>query len=177
MKLIYHFMIAVTTGVVVGPTTWMLFDRDPPYIRESGEIFPVSHKMCGLDTGPPHHDDVIRPGSCVEVKWTITPLRTCKPYEKFNIKRAIIDQQGRHVLPATVSLYSARSHTIPPDRSSTENLARYFTFPINGPVGPGEYEVAASFACNKLQEFFWPITVDKPNIKYMVGEPAVRGPK
>lgn len=177
MRPIHHFLAGVSCSIVIVPIVWWLMDRDPPYTRETGELFPVSHKMCGLETGPPHQDGVIRPGSCVEVRWTIVPMRTCKPFGKFSVTRAIVDQQGRHTLPATNSIYSARSPSLPPDPSTTESLARYFALPANGPVGPATYEVAAAFACNKLQEFFWPIVVDKPDIKFMVGELPTLGPR
>lgn len=175
MKPLYHALTAIITGIIVGPLTWELTDREPPYIRESGEIVPVDHRMCGLEKGP-INDGLIHPGSCVEVKWTIVPLRTCKPYGKFSVTRMIVDQQGRHNLPATNSLYSSRSNVIPPAEPSTEGLIRYFALPSNGPVGPATYESSAAFSCNKLQEFFWPIIVNTPSIQFTVGElPTTRG--
>lgn len=174
MKSIYHVATAILTGVIVGPFTWMLLDRDEPYIREGGEIVVVDHRLCGLLTGPPD-DGIIRPGSCVSVMWKIIPRKICKPYGPFNVTRAIIDQQGRHTLPPTHSVYSASSSTLPPSREG--DIVRYFPLPLASPAGPAEYESTASFACNKLQEFFWPVVVSKPSIKFMVGDPmAGRGP-
>lgn len=175
MKLLYNIAGVIITGAIVGPFTWMLIDRDAPYIRENGEIVAVDHRFCGLLSGPPD-DGILRPGSCVSVMWKITPRRICKPYSPFNVTRVIIDQQGRHVLPPTHSVYSASHSTLPPSRDG--DIVRYFPLPLNSPVGPAEYESSASFACNKLQEFFWPVVVNEPSIKFMVGDPMQgRGPR
>lgn len=177
MKLVYHIATATVVGVLVGPTMWMLMDRDPPYLRESGEVIPVDYRMCGLESGPPM-DGMIHPGSCLEVRWTIIPLRTCKPSGPYNVTRAISDQGGLHPLPSANSVYSAKSATLPPHGIIPEgDIIRYFALPPHGPLGPAKYHSAASFACNKLQEYFRPIVVDEPDIPFLVGELPRRGPQ
>lgn len=177
MKAICNIATAIITGIIVGPFTWMLLDRDPPYIRESGRILPVHHSMCGAETGPPL-DGMIHPGSCLEVIWTIVPLRICKPSGPFNVQRTVVDQQGKHALPVTHSIYSPRAKTIPPP--GEDDIIRYFALPPHGPIGPATYRSSASFVCNWLQEYLpwigWPIVVDMPSIEFVVGDIPTRGP-
>lgn len=160
--------------VVAAVPVWWWNDREPPYIREAGEIVPAPPEMCGFQADGKPADLKLVPGACVSVKWMITPKRNCKPSGAFNVTRAITDQQGRHPLAPINSVYSA-------DHAIEGNITRYFSLPLNSPVGPAKYESSACFACNPGQEHlpsvFWPICVKTPDVDFTVGDSATRGPR
>lgn len=155
---------AVIAVALAGPVTWMMLDREPPYIRESGKITPASYDKCGL---PEKSPSGIVAGGCAAIDWKIRAIRNCKPASQFNVSRTIVDQQGEHTLPKVTSIYSLEEYP--------KEITRYFPLPTTLAVGPASYRSVALYACNPLQYFF-PIAVERPDVHFMVGE-AKRGPK
>ena len=155
---------AVIAIALAGPLTWMMLDREPPYISESGRITAAPPDRCGLPDKTPVG---LMAGGCAAIDWKIKAIRNCKPASQFNVTRVIVDQQGQHVLPKATSIYSLEEYP--------KELTRYFPLPTTLAVGPASYRSTALYACNPLQYFF-PIVVDRPDVLFTVGE-AKRGPK
>jgi hypothetical protein len=172
----FHALVAAIALVpVVGYPVWCMFDRAPPYVRNSGEIRPGPPEMCGLQPDDPT-SGITGPGSCVTVEWDIRVVRNCRPDRPGNLIRRIRDSEGVvHTITDLTSLYG-RSEKPP------TALTRYFLLPSGVQTGPATYSSSATFACNPLQEYgpsflFPPIAVDRPDIKFTVeGTPLVRPP-
>lgn len=156
-----HVAPAMIAIFIFAPTAWWLMDREPPYIRESGEIVAALPSDCGLADDAPAG---LFAGGCAAAEWKIRSLRACPSYDRFNVHRTLIDSKdARHVLPATSSIYG---RTRP-----RQDLTRYFPIPEKMPTGATQYQSSACFACNPLQHLFFPICVDTPQLIFTVQEP------
>lgn len=148
---------AFVSCLIIAPLFWMALDRDPPYIRESGEVVPADPAECGL-LG--ESDSVINPGDCVTVKWRIAARRNCVPNTPNNVTRRI--QDSEKVL-----------HTIAPSKGVIgttpkipSQLNRHFQIPSGAASGRALYKSTACFACNPMQRFFWPICISMPDVEF-----------
>lgn len=168
--------------IVAAVPTWWLNDRDPPYIREGGQIIPAPPDKCGFQADGKPTELKIVPGACLSVQWKIKSKRNCKPHGRFNVTRSIVDQQGKHPLPPIDSIYALDE--------ANNGVTRYFVLPLNSPVGPAKYVSEAHFDCNQGQQslpsVFWPICVGcggingKPGsdfVDFMVGDSKTLGPR
>lgn len=161
-QIIVALMVCVP---LVGYPIWALLDREPPYIRVSGQVVAVAPEECGLAAGPL---DDIEPGSCVAVQWVIKPLRPCDPSTRNNITRVIQDSERVNWPIGPVEGYIGSKQT------ASEPLTRFFRIPSGAAPGPAIYKSSATFACNPLQWvpwlqwLFWPITVSQPDLKFEI---------
>lgn len=143
---------------VFAPVLWMAMDREPPFVRASGEITAEEPSKCGLSSDAPR---TLSPGGCAQVSWKILPLKNCSPVSEFNVTRTLVDSRGdRHSLPSTRSHYKEAS-----PRGETSELTRYFVIPLNMPVGRTTYDSDACFACNPVQKLL-PVCVTRPDIQF-----------
>lgn len=157
-----NIVAAFFSVFIVVPITFMLLDREPPYIREYGEILPFTRwqEECGpqLDNEP----SGIVPGSCVGIKWTIRVIKNCPPSSARSISRSITDSEGvRWPLVAVPGHFGTTPAPLP-------GITRYFRIPSGASRGPAVYQGIAAFACNPLQHYLWPIIVDKPDVPFTI---------
>lgn len=134
----------------VMPVMWMALDRDPPYVRLSGEIVPANPA----------------PGDFISVEWNIKVNKVCRPNVPRNITRQIITTTG-HIID-----YEPIEGVFGSDIDSTTNiprreLVRTFQLPPAITSGPAIYRSRACFACNPLQTF-WPVCIDTPDLQFEI---------
>src|SRR4051812_46504770 len=55
---------------------WFAMDRDPPYVRESGEMLVADPSECHLENDAPRG---LSPGACVSPQWKVRAIRQCDP--------------------------------------------------------------------------------------------------
>lgn len=144
---------------LVGYPVWALLDREPPYIRHSGDIVPALPQQCGLSEGAAA---AVVPGSCVTVTWNIKVLRSCPPDTPNNVTRVIQDSEKVTWPIGPVAGLFGTTQKPPGD------LTRYFLIPSGARPGRAVYKSSASFACNFLQSMFWPIRVSVPDIEFEI---------
>lgn len=155
-----NVMSAAIAIAFVSPLTWMLMDRDPPYIRLGGRIEVADPEHCGIPSNAVSSTTRITPGSCIEVEWKIQAKRNCPGNAPFNVSRAIIDTQGEHQLARATSVYTLEAYP--------EEIVRYFTIPYTLSPGPARYHSVACYACNPLQHVVNPICISSPDIFFTV---------
>lgn len=136
-----HIAAAFFAIAIVGPAVWMLIDRDPPYVREWGEITP-KHPA---------------PGDYIAVQWRLRAIRNCPPNTPGNISRVIIDATGKR-------------HTFEPTPAAVPALTRSLQLPADITPGPAVYRSHACFTCNPLHHF-WPVCVTQPDLSFEVVKP------
>ena len=158
-------IIFVIAGVAAFPI-WMLMDRDPPYIRESGIMVAASSdSLCGsmeLMSIDASTTDIF-PGSCVSVDWKIRTLRNCPPDTPFNIHPRITDSTGLRV-----TLAPTRGKFGTPDQSiESSSIYRYFRLPVSLAPGLATYESDVTYACNPTH-YIWPLHVTEPKIPFLI---------
>lgn len=161
MTLKTHAAAAFFAIAFAAPAAWMLLDRDPPHIRESGQILADAPADCGLDDDAPKGG--IYPGSCVAVEWKIKTLRTCQRSSTNSTMRRITDAQNVRWPIGPVETVLGGTH---PRR----DLVRNFILPSGVAVGPASYHAISCFTCNPLH-YLWPVCVDKPDIPFEVARP------
>lgn len=149
-----------------GPLLWMLLDRDPPYVRRSGQVIATDPLNCGL-VGAPNAEGHVVPGGCAEVKWDIRPIRICPRAGEYNVVREIEDSQGRKW-----TLGPVRGVMGSPDQPAGNGLQRFFALPETVPIGPARYLSTAYFACNPIQRWV-PITISEPDILFFIAAPPL----
>lgn len=157
-------VILVVAGVAAVPM-WMLMDREPPYIRESGILTVApSDTLCGT-TALQSSDAILEifPGSCVSVDWRIKVIRNCKPNVTDNIHPRITDSTGvRFTLAPTRGKFGT------PDQDILDpTIYRYFRLPVSMASGPALYDSDVTYACNPIH-YIWPVHVNTPLIPFIV---------
>lgn len=153
-----NIIAAFFSVFVVVPVTFMLLDREPPYVREQGEIVPFGRWQaeCGSAIDP--EPTGITPGACVGVRWSIRVIRNCPPANARSINRSLTDSEGvRWPLATVPGHYGTTPAPLPA-------ITRYFRIPSGAARGPAVYQSSAAFACNPLQHW-WPIIIDKPDVQ------------
>jgi hypothetical protein len=135
---------------IAGVLFYMATDRDPPFQRGPGRIFPVNPL----------------PGSAVEVEWEGKRIRDCDGY----VYRKIIDSHGVvfSIEGVPVTYFKTRN----PDP-----LVRYFRLPVGAAPGPAKYIATTHYYCNPLHRW-WPIVVETPQIDFNLAEGVpLQGPR
>lgn len=162
-------IIAILSVALVVPVAWMLLDRDPPYVRTEGEIVAVDPDACGIPPVPSatgQSRDIsmpIRAGGCVEVKWSIKTIRNCPASGGGdNITRHLRDSTGV-VKPIGSLRRNLSEHEI-----QTNTVRQLMVLPAPIPAGSATYASSACYACNPLQQLFWPVCVDQPDIEFEI---------
>lgn len=129
------------------PVFWMLLDRDPPYVRTSGEMIPANPE----------------PGAFVSVKWTIQVERVCSPSVPRNVTRTVVDAKGViHDYEPVDGIYGTKN------QETAGGITREFQLPLSIAQGHARYHSSACFACNPIQHF-WPVCIDTPDIPFDIG--------
>lgn len=137
---------AFVSVAIFAPILWMLLDRDPPYIRTTGEIIPPNPA----------------PGEFVNVSWRIKVDRVCAPNVPRNVTRTVIDAKGViHDYEPVDGIYGTVDEKPPGD------LIRGFQLPVSIALGKARYHSAACFSCNPIQ-YIWPVCVTTPDIPFEV---------
>lgn len=157
-----NIIAACFSVFVVVPVAFMLMDRDPPYIREYGEIIPFTRWQD--DCGPPLDDEPkgTSPGACIGVKWSIRIIKNCPPSSARSITRSITDSEGvKWPLAAVPGHFGTTTTPLP-------GITRYFRIPSGAARGPAVYQSDAAFACNPLQHYLWPVIVDRPDVPFEI---------
>lgn len=158
-------IIGFLSVATVVPLVWMLMDRDPPHMR-TGEIVVADPRNCDLPEDAPH--DAIRAGSCVEVKVHLKVGRDCPAAGAENVTRHLRDALGVTKPIGSLRSIYGRGGVAPVD--SIAEIRNFLVLPSPMPAGPATYISSACFACNPLQHLFWPVCIDKPDIRFEVAK-------
>jgi hypothetical protein len=133
-------------GLVVGPTTYMLVDREPPHFRYGGKIEP--------------HE--VRAGDTAIVTWNIQTNRKCEEWKGGEgVERQIIDSSGKITTMEPTAAVAGNTG------SSTEVIVRQIIIPMGLTYGHARYRSIARFKCNWTQRWF-PIEIKTPEIPFIV---------
>ena len=144
-----HVVAALLMGIVVGPVTLLLADRDVPFeISKPGFITPANPA----------------PGSEVEINWVDGyRRRDCPGW----VERKIIDAWGNpHTIAGADAQYTRTYNPQP--------VVRTFRLPLNLPTGETTYIATSYFVCNMVHQI-WPIKVERPHVKFHVIRPGIQG--
>jgi hypothetical protein len=97
------------------------------------------------------------------VKWSLEIYRACPGAGRDNVTRHLRDSLGiTKPIGSLRSLYGGL-HEVP-----VTGIRNFLTLPSPMPAGPAVYISSACFACNPLQQVFWPVCVDEPDIHFIV---------
>lgn len=134
--------------LVVLPIGTLLFDRNPPVLRESGVIYRVDGAGNRLPGDP-------APGDLVAVEWVAKFSRECPG----TVHRTFLSLEDNsiHSLDNDPSSYIARG----------TRLVRTFRVPYGLPPGQAIYRAVVHFHCNPLHVWF-PIVVRGPDVYFTV---------
>lgn len=144
-----HAVASFCAVFLIAPIVWMLMDRNPPYVRNSGMIMP----------------DHPAPGDFVGVRWNITVSRVCPPNVPFNVTRTIVDGSGKiHEFTPVTGVYGTE------EQPNSPTLSRAFQLPTSITPGPAVYRSTACFACNPIH-YLWPVCVKTPEIAFTIIPP------
>lgn len=144
-------LAAVLANCVIVPLAFMVLDREAPYSRTVGTIYPANPE----------------PGSTVEVDWQIKTNRSCKPAVENNLARTITDSEKTVWSLTQIPTVFGRDIR---DITNTVRIARHFKLPGAIARGPAVYRSSAQFICDPFHlQHFWPITVEGPDIKFTIG--------
>lgn len=139
---------AFVAGLLAIPL-WMAMDREPPYVRLSGEVVPSNPA----------------PGDFISIKWNIEVKRICRPDVPRNITRQIITATGHIIDYEPVDgVFGTEAGR---EKHPTTELIRTFQLPPAITPGPATYYSKACFACNPIQTF-WPVCVDTPKLAFEI---------
>ncbi len=140
-------LIPALSIAIVGPLTWMIMDREPPYTRLAGEMIPAHPRQ----------------GDFVSVRWTIDVHKLCPPSEPRNVTRRVVDSVGTFTDYAPVEgVFGASGRGV-----QQQSITRAFQLPSSIEPGPARYHSTACFACNPVQKLF-PVCVSTPEIQFTI---------
>lgn len=148
-KLKYLNIIPYVAVAIFVPLLWFAMDREPPYVRLSGEIIPANPKQL----------------EWVKVRWTLRVSKVCRPSNPLNITRKIINRQNGKIteLAPVQGVFGAEGGI----SITRETLTRPFQIPETTEPGDSTYQSTACFACNPVQAL-WPICISTPNVDFTV---------
>jgi hypothetical protein len=147
-------MSLLITAAVLGPLSWIAFDRTQPVTRYIGTVVPTE-------------SGVIHPGDTVTIDWTIFAVKTCEG----TVRRQIIDGQGVlwdfNVVPAVAEASGQQPyHLIRPIV-----IPRAFGFPPGADQATGHYHSFLTWHCNFIQRL-WPLHAETADVAFTVVRPA-----
>lgn len=137
------FVIGV---LFVGPLTFMLADREPPFYRDALDSKIVPDRV--------HVDQEF------EVHWSLVLVngRRCVPVGL--VQRMIIDSTGKinsfEPVPSIADAANQRG-----------TLVRQLRMPMGVSPGPARYHAESCFACNIVQ-YIWPVCIRHPDISFTI---------
>lgn len=135
---------AIVAFLVVGPVTYFLFDREPPYEYLSGEVFPPDPEI----------------GSQISVHWRVKFNRFCPGW----VQRDITDRRG-YVWHNVGTPVKNILHAI---NGAEADIVNSFELPRQLGIGPAHYQAHVSYRCNWLQNWVWPILVSTPVLSFEI---------
>lgn len=152
MRFIHHrikVQEAVAAFIAVGlvaPILWMVLDRAPPYIVDSGKLVP----------------DKVEAGKEIEIVWKVTVTRYCPSASSANVSRFFIDRDHvEHSVVPTAATFSSR-------KTGEVIIRNRITVPSIMPDGKAWYYSRPCYPCNPIQEVFWPICFTTPKLPFEV---------
>lgn len=131
-------------GLVVAPVTYMVADREPPFVRLGGRVVP----------------SVLHSGDEFTVEWDlfVNTHRRCWPVGGIEI--TFIDSAG--------ALKALESQPVLADPSNRDaHIHRVLRLPMGMTDGIARYRSVGHFACNIIQQYV-PIRVTGPDLLFTV---------
>jgi hypothetical protein len=152
-KVLGVFIFAFAGLGTVNLAIWIV-DRDPPIIYEDARAL----------------SDTVVQGGTIEVEFSVFRTRICPLVTKRWLYDAANDRHSIPQFTTGLRLLAGR-----------ETYRRLITIPPAAVPGPARYSVTLDYICNPLQNFFKPIRVESPPIKFnilpstMMVKPAENG--